>query len=80
LKKHLGAKVVPSPELPLIDSQGNIQVTPELIMPRRVIPRNNVAVVQWKIKWVNLPKELATWEDETFVKAVFPVFHTQGLV
>jgi hypothetical protein len=60
LKKHLGAQAIPSPDLPLIDEQGNAQVAPEEILARRVVPRNNEPVVQWKTKWVNLPEELAS--------------------
>jgi ribosomal protein L21E len=67
LKKHIGAKVVPSPNLPLVDGEGNIKVAPEVILARRVIPRNNEPVAQWQIKWVNLPAEAASWEDVTFI-------------
>ncbi|XP_010230065.1 uncharacterized protein LOC104582310 [Brachypodium distachyon] len=80
LKLHLGPQAVPSPHLPLIDDTGNIQVAPEEILERRMIPRPtadniNVAIVQWKIKWVNLPVEVSTWEDANFVRKIFPAFH-----
>jgi hypothetical protein len=76
LKKHIGNKVVPSPDLPLVDDVGNVKVFPETILQRRAIPRNNEHVAQWLIKWVNLPTTSATWEDATFIQAVFPSFHT----
>jgi hypothetical protein len=79
LKKHIGAKVVPSPNLPLVDDEGNIRVAPELILARRVIPRNNEPMAQWQIKWVNLPEEAASWEDANFIQAVFPQFHSRGI-
>jgi hypothetical protein len=79
LKKNIGAKVVPSPNLPLVDDEGNIRVAPELILARRVIPRNNELVAQWQIKWINLPEEAASWEDVTFIQAVFPQFHSRGI-
>ena len=74
LKKHLGPTVVPSADLPLIDDQGKIHTSPEAVLKVRQIPRNNVAVVQWLIQWVNLTPEQATWEDADFIKGVFPEF------
>jgi hypothetical protein len=32
-------------------------------------------VVQWFIKWINLPAEYATCEDATFIQKVFPALH-----
>lgn len=75
LKKHTGSKVVLTEQLPLVDQQGNIQMAPEEILERRMIPRNNEPVVQWRIKWINLPPESATWEDADFIRKVFPGFH-----
>jgi hypothetical protein len=60
LKKHIGTKVVPQADLPLTDPEGNIQVQPESLMQRCLKPRNNEPVVQWLIKWVNLPESAAT--------------------
>jgi hypothetical protein len=80
MKKHIGAKAIPSPSLPLVDSEGNMQVAIEEILARRVIPWNNEPVAQWKIKWVNLPETPASWEDATFIQKVFPYFHPQGRV
>jgi hypothetical protein len=80
LKKHIGAKAIPSPNLPLVDVEGNIQVAPEKILARRVVPRKNEHVGQWKIKWVNLPETAASWEDAAFIQRVFPSFHPRGRV
>ena len=41
LKKHIGPKVVPTKELPLVDDDGDIKVAPLQILERRMIPRNN---------------------------------------
>jgi hypothetical protein len=60
LKKHIGPKVIPQPNLPLTDSDGNIQMHPAEVLQHRLIPRNNEPVVQWLIKWINLPVEAAT--------------------
>jgi hypothetical protein len=75
LKKHVGKKVIPSPELPLVDAAGKVKVYPETILERRTIPRNNEPDVQW-IKWVNLPTGASAWEDDNFIRAIFPRFHT----
>jgi hypothetical protein len=79
LKKYVGPVAVPTPSLPLIDDQGKIQTGPEAVLDRKLIPRTkgdiSVPVVQWLIKWINLPPESATWEDSTFIQRVFPNFH-----
>jgi hypothetical protein len=74
LKKHLGPKVIPQQALPLVDSEGNILIQPEALLDRRMITHNNKPVVQWLIKWINLPQTAATWEDVDFIKKVFPEF------
>jgi hypothetical protein len=75
LKKHIGAKVVPQANLPLTDADGNIKVSLETLLERRLIPRNNELIVQWLIKWINLPKRATTWEDVDFMRKVFPEFN-----
>ena len=76
LKKHLGPEAVPNPQLPLIDDEGHILIQPEAILQRKLVPRVqgdiSIPVVQWLIKWVNLPAEKATWEDASFIQKVFP--------
>jgi transposase InsO family protein len=61
LKKHLGNSVVPSPHLPLVNEHGHIQVAPEAVLERKLIPRAqgdiSILVVHWLVKWVNLPLE-----------------------
>ena len=78
LKQHIGPQVVPHPYLPLVDDQGQIRLEPEAILERKLIPRPqgdiSIPVVQWLIKWVNLPAEQATWEDAAFIQKVFPAF------
>ena len=78
LKKHHGPVAIPTPTLPLVDAEGNIQTGPEAILDRKLTPRKQGAVsapiVQWKVKWTNLPEEAATWEDSTFIQKVFPSF------
>jgi hypothetical protein len=47
---------------------------PKSLLNRRLIPQNNEHVVQWLIKWANLPEEPATWEDADFIRTIFPDF------
>lgn len=75
LKRHVGPRVVPSPELPLVDPKGNILAEPIAVIERRVIPRNNEPVVQWLVQWLNPPATATTREDVDFIKKVFPHFN-----
>ena len=71
LKKHIGPTVVPSPDLPLVTSEGKIQMAPAIVLQVRQIPRRNEAVVEWLIQWEGLSPEEGTWEDADFIKQVF---------
>ena len=74
LKKHVGDKSIPGPHLPLVNADGTVKTGPSEVLQVRQIPRNNAPVVQWLIKWINLPTEDATWEDADFIKYTFPDF------
>lgn len=74
LKKHVGNLVVPLPNLPLVDEDGNIKTEPVAVLARRVVPRRNEPVTQWLVHWENLSPEDATWEDSAFIQATFPHF------
>jgi hypothetical protein len=60
LKEHIGVRVVPQNDLPLTNDEGNLKMHPKALLDRRLIPRNNEPVVQWLVKWINLPAEAAT--------------------
>jgi hypothetical protein len=77
LKLHIGAKAVPSPDLPMVLPDGTIKTGPELVLQVRQIPRNNEAVVQWLVQWQNLAPDDATWEDADAIKHAFPDFFKQ---
>jgi ribosomal protein L21E len=77
LKIHLGAKAVPSPDLPLVHDDCTVKQGPAMVLQVRQVPRNNVAVVQWLTQWENLSPEEATWEDADFIKETFPDFFRQ---
>jgi len=77
LKKHIGTKAIPSPNLPMVNADGTIKTGPAAVLQVRQIPRNNAPVVQWQIQWENLSPEDATWEDADFIKYSFPEFFRQ---
>jgi hypothetical protein len=75
LKRHIGPKVIPQADLPLTDADGNIKMSLEKLLDRRMIPRNNAPIVQWLIKWLNLLEMATTWEDMDFMRRVFSDFN-----
>lgn len=52
----------------------NVKVAPVAVLERRLIPHNNEPVVQWLVQWLNLPENVARWEDADFTRRVFPSF------
>lgn len=74
LKKHIGDKSIPDPNLPLVNADGTVKTGPAEVLEVRQVPRQNIPVVQWLIRWINLPPEDATWEDADFIKYTFPEF------
>jgi hypothetical protein len=74
LKKHIRDTVIQQRNLPLTDADGNIHMKPNTMLQRRLIPQNNEQVVQWLIKWVNLPETAAMWEDADYIRKLFPDF------
>jgi hypothetical protein len=74
LKLHIGAKAVPSPDLPFVLPDGTIKTGPECVLQVHQIPRHNAPVVQWLIQWQNLSPDEATWEDADSIKHAFPDF------
>lgn len=74
LKKHLGKKSIPSPDLPMVNEDGSIKTEPAMVLEVRQVPRHNLHVVQWLIQWENMAPEDATWEDAEFIKHTFPAF------
>lgn len=77
LKKHLGSRAVPDPNLPLVDKEGRIKIEPSTMIETRAMPRPLHLVTQWLIQWVNLPPGDSTWEDTDFMKGMFPEFYAQ---
>lgn len=76
LKKKLGNDVVVTPTLPPVSDEGILQVQPVAILERRMIKRNNRAVIQWLVQWSRTYPEDATWMDYDEFQAKFPNFQT----
>ena len=75
MKKHLGIKAVPQTDLPLVTRDGYVKIEPLIVLDTRAVPRGETVVTQWLIQWINLHQNEATWEDKSFIKAVFPGFY-----
>jgi hypothetical protein len=71
LKKHIGPRVVPQDNLPMVTKKAK----PVAVLDTRALPRNDEIVTQWKLQWVNISPDQATWEDKLFIKATFPDFY-----
>jgi hypothetical protein len=54
LKKHIGIKEIPQHNLPLVTSDGYIEIDPIVVLDTIALPRRNEVVTQWKIYWQNL--------------------------
>jgi hypothetical protein len=59
-------------ELPTLPALDCVDTAPEAILDRRMMKKGNRAIVQVLLKWKNLPKETATWEDWDTLKESFP--------
>jgi hypothetical protein len=75
LKQHLGPKVVPQANLPLVTSEGYIKTEQFTVLETRALSRRDEIVTQWRVHWHNLTTDQATWEDKNFIKATFPNFY-----
>lgn len=75
LKKKRGTHTC-FPHLPVtLTAHGHLIVTPESVLGRRVIKKNNRAQGQLLIKWLNAPAEDSTWEDYEDITRRFPGFN-----
>ena len=74
LKKKLGQHVTPNPILPPVSDEGVLQMEPVAVLDRRMVKRNNGAVVQWLVQWSRTFPEDATWIDYDEFHSKFPDF------
>ena len=76
LKKKLGQQVTPIPTLPPVSDEGMLQMEPVAVLERRMVKRNNKAVVQWLVQWSRTFPEDATWMDYEEFHSKFPYFRS----
>ena len=68
LKKVIGDKLPVQTILPELDEEGKIILEPEALMETRTRQLRNRSILEYLIKWKNLPIEDSTWEDENFIQ------------
>jgi hypothetical protein len=64
LKRVLGQIMSLQIELPELDYEGNLIIKPEKFIDRLYISMWNRTIVEYLIKWKNMPLEETTWENE----------------
>lgn len=74
LKRKIGSRHATTTELPKIGAEGQFLVYPVKILERRMVKRNNKALVQWLIQWSHSIPEDASWEDAAMIQEQFPDF------
>ncbi|KAL5760069.1 hypothetical protein ACOSQ2_018907 [Xanthoceras sorbifolium] len=74
LKAKIGDRFSPNPQLPHTGPDGQILAQPVAILDRKMVKKDNKAVVQYLIQWSASSPEDATWEDATMIRRSFPTF------
>ena len=68
LKKVIGDKLLVQTILLELDEEGKIILEPEAFKETRTRQLRNRSISEYLIKWMNLPIEDSTWEDENFIQ------------
>ena len=68
LKKVISDKIPVQTILPKINEEGKNILELETILERRIKRLQNQTIIEYLVKWNNLPVEEVTWEDEFFMK------------
>ncbi|KAL5787933.1 hypothetical protein ACOSP7_004882 [Xanthoceras sorbifolium] len=74
LKAKIGDRFTPNSQLPHTGPDGQILAQPVAILNRKMVKKDNRAVVQYLIQWSTTSPEDATWEDATMIRRSFPTF------
>ena len=64
LKKIVGKHIAPSIKLPPLDDEGLLVLIPERILQVQERKPWNRVILEYLVKWKELPMEDATWERE----------------
>ena len=59
---------------PTLTEEGEVKITPAVVLARRTLRRDGRDVEQALIQWENLDAANVTWEDITVMQAQFPEF------
>jgi hypothetical protein len=78
LKEHIADFSHVFSELPTLPALDQIDTALEKIIARRLVKKENLAIVQVQVKWSRLPEEAATWEDWDVLKVKFPAVGAWG--
>eukprot|EP00253_Pinus_taeda_P009012 PITA_09012 len=68
LTKVIGDKLSAETILLELDEEGKIILEPEAVKEIRTRQLQNRSISEYLIKWMNLPLEYSTWEDENFIQ------------
>ena len=68
LKKVIGDKILVQTIFPKLDEEEKIILEPKAVTERRNWQLRNRSILEYLIKWKNLPTEDSTWEDENFIQ------------
>ena len=68
LKKVIGDKIPVQTILLEIYEEGKIILEPKAVTETRTRRLRNRSILEYLIKWKNLPNEDSTWEDENFIQ------------
>jgi hypothetical protein len=69
LKEHVPDHTPVYTDLPLSVELDLLEVLPEEILNRRLMKRGNAALVQILVKWTTLQVAMATWKNESTLRA-----------
>jgi hypothetical protein len=69
LKEHVPDHTPVYTDLPSSVELDLLEVLPEEILDRRLVKRGNAALVQILVKWTTLQVAMATWENESTLRA-----------
>ncbi|XP_068317196.1 uncharacterized protein [Pyrus communis] len=72
LKKHLGATIQPTIQLPVLTEYGILQDVHVAILDRRMVKKGTTAITDVLVYWQNHTPEEATWETYLDLKLRFP--------
>ena len=74
LKRKVGAAQDIEPTLPEPDASDQCILHPEKVLRRRAIMRMSKPVIQYLVKWNQLPESKSSWEDKSYIDKQFPNF------